>query len=69
MAEYLRAKDVARACGVTQRTILNWCSDRDLPHHRTAGGHVRFVEREVLDWMLRQKIPVPLEGLSERGAA
>lgn len=63
-AEHLTAQELADIFGVSLPTIHKWCQRRDLPHHRTLGGHLRFDTYKLRKYCEEREIIVP-EGLKE----
>jgi excisionase family DNA binding protein len=51
ISSLLRTKDLAQIFDVTERTITNWVADGKLPCFRTAGGHIRFRQGDVTEFM------------------
>jgi len=59
---------VADLCKVHHTTVINWMNEGVLQGYTTPGGHRRVMEREIREFMLRYKIPVPdeLQGQTRR---
>jgi excisionase family DNA binding protein len=62
---HFTTRQVAEICGVNLNTIQNWARRDIINGFRTAGGHLRFRESELLAFLTRQGIPLPPE--LERG--
>lgn len=54
-------RQVAEICGVNLNTIQNWARRDLIEGFRTAGGHLRFQEDAVKQFLERQGIPLPSE--------
>ncbi len=52
------AQDVARFCEVDLKTIHNWADSAKIPHHRTAGRHLRFRHVHVVAFLRRHGYPL-----------
>ena len=48
--DYLRAADIARVCGVSERTVRRWIAAETLPSVKVGG--VRLVAREAVEHAL-----------------
>ncbi len=53
--EYLRASEIARLCGVSERTVRRWIAAETLPSVKVGG--VRLVARQALEEMLAPTAP------------
>lgn len=62
--EYLNSQDLADIFGVSRTTIHNWAKLRQLPHHRTLGGQLRFCPRRVRAYCEARNVELP-EGLQK----
>jgi excisionase family DNA binding protein len=60
------AQDVARFCEVDLKTIHNWAVGGKIPHHRTAGRHLRFRHAHVVAFLRRHGYPIHAELASAR---
>lgn len=49
----LTAANLAAHVGVDQKTIHNWCNQKDMPHRRTPGRQLWFVAADVNPWLVR----------------
>lgn len=64
---YMTTTDVARLCGVSRFTILNWAKEGKIKTIRTVGRHHRIRESEAL-YLLRslgEKKKVSVPGMEE----
>lgn len=66
MTKSLTTGDVARACQVSQATIVNWIRDRGLPAYTTPGGHYRIQATALLHFATRFQMPVDWETIGIR---
>lgn len=55
----LTTGDVARICGVSPQTVINWCVAGKLQFRKLEGGHHRIPRAEVRALLTRCNIPVP----------
>ncbi len=53
--EYLRAGEIARLCGVSERTVRRWIAAGTLPSVKVGG--VRLVARQAIQQMLAPTAP------------
>jgi excisionase family DNA binding protein len=60
------ASDMARFCGVDNKTIHHWVTKGKLAHHRTEGRHLRFRRADVLDFLRSYGYPLPSDLTIER---
>jgi excisionase family DNA binding protein len=54
-------QDLARFCEVDLKTIHHWADGGKIPHHRTAGRHLRFRRNDILAFLRRHGYPVAPE--------
>jgi excisionase family DNA binding protein len=47
----VKAREIATLCGVTLQTILKWCREGKIPHHRISARCLRFDVAEVNAWL------------------
>lgn len=59
MKQTLSTSAVARLLGVAVRSVANWIDQGRLKAGRTPGGHRRVEAADLLDFLRRQKLPVP----------
>jgi excisionase family DNA binding protein len=52
----LRSHEVAALFDVTERTVINWAASGKLPCFRTAGGHLRFRNDDVMSVLEAQSL-------------
>jgi excisionase family DNA binding protein len=52
------AQDVARFCEVDLKTIHHWADAGKIPHHRTAGRHLRFRRNHLLHFLRAHGYPL-----------
>lgn len=57
----LTPKQAAAIAGVATNTIRLWARSGHLPHRLTAGGHRRFDEATVREWVALHATPAPAE--------
>ncbi|MBI3268210.1 MAG: response regulator [Planctomycetes bacterium] len=57
----LTVGEVARLCGVSRVSVLNWIQERGLQAFTTPGGHHRLQRRDVAEFLARQSMPVPAD--------
>jgi len=58
---HFTTRRIAEICGVNLNTVQNWARRKLIISFRTAGGHLRFREPDVVDFLNRQGIPLPEE--------
>jgi excisionase family DNA binding protein len=61
LKEVYTTGDVARVCGVTAATIVDWARDGKIESLRTPGNHRRFAPSVVRAFLERNGYPVPKE--------
>ena len=47
----VNAKHISELCGVSLQTVLKWCRDGKIPHHRISSRCLRFDLTEVNAWL------------------
>lgn len=57
----ITTQQLAKMMAVHISSVRLWCDFRGLPHHRTPGGHRRFVAGELVAYLREKGIPVPRE--------
>ncbi len=57
----LSTSAVARLLKVAVGSIVNWIDKGDLKAGRTPGGHRRVEVSDLIDFLVRQKLPIPPE--------
>lgn len=57
----LGTAEVARLCGVSESAIKRWSDDGTLTCLRTAGGHRRFLPRDIHHFLTSRQYEIPLE--------
>lgn len=57
MSRLLTPKQVSRAIGVSESTLKRWCDRGRIPVTRTAGGHRRLRQEDVLQLVRSGEIP------------
>lgn len=55
----LTSQQLANIFGVSLSTVHSWVRKRDLPHHRTLGGQLRFEALEVRKYCEQKKVELP----------
>ena len=53
--QLLTSRDLARLCGVTDRTLRNWRRDGDLPRQMALSGRPRWSRAVVDAWLEGRK--------------
>jgi excisionase family DNA binding protein len=59
--KHLSTTVVARLLGVAVGSVAKWIDKDELRAGRTPGGHRRVTEGDLLDFLHRQKLPIPPE--------
>ena len=59
--EWLGLAATARLLGVHPSTLRGWADRGELPAHRTAGGHRRFLQSEIQVWTAAQSAVQPAD--------
>ena len=58
MPKSLTTGDVARACQVSQATVVNWIRGRGLPAYTTPGGHYRIQATDLNQFAAHYRMPI-----------
>ena len=53
--------DVSKICGVTIQAVIGWEKQGKLPAYKTLGGHRRITKENLIEFLNKNKIPVPKE--------
>lgn len=61
MKDMLSTSEAARLLGVAVKSVSNWIDAGDLNAGRTPGGHRRIARQDLVDFLVRQNLPVPHE--------
>lgn len=61
MSRSFSTRDVARLLGVSIGSVANWIDRNRLRAGRTPGGHRRVAVCDLVDFIRRQKLPMPAE--------
>ena len=59
MKKALSTSAVARLLGVAVGSVANWIDQNKLKAGRTPGGHRRVVVEDLVEFLKRQKLPIP----------
>lgn len=59
-AQPLTARGVAELCGVELKTVHNWVANGHIPHFRTPGRHLRFQAQDVVQFLERCGVELPV---------
>jgi excisionase family DNA binding protein len=59
--KHLSTTTVARLLGVAVGSVAKWIDKDELRAGRTPGGHRRVTEGDLLEFLQRQKLPIPPE--------
>lgn len=54
--EVLTLKDTASLCGMSVNYLRKLTSQRMIPHYKPNGKMIYFNKREVIDWLLRNRV-------------
>lgn len=63
MEKPLTTGDVARACQVSQATVINWIRDRGLSAYTTPGGHFRVQAVDLQVFAAQYRMPVDWQAI------
>jgi excisionase family DNA binding protein len=61
MKNLLSTLDIARMLGVATASVSKWVDQNHLKAGKTPGGHRRVLVADLLDFLQRQKLPIPAE--------
>ena len=61
MTRFLTTRETARLVRVSINSISSWIDQGKLKAGRTPGGHRRVAVADLIDFLHRQKLPVPVE--------
>ena len=64
MRRHLTTSAVARLLGVAVGSVSNWIDQGKLKAGKTPGGHRRVATADLVEFLRRQKLPVPAELVS-----
>jgi len=53
--------EISKICGVSMPTIIGWIKQDKLKAFKTVGGHRRVKKEDLLDFLRKHEIPVPME--------
>lgn len=57
--DHLTTRELAALLQVNQTTVINWSKAGRLEHHKTLGGHRRYVVLDVLNFIASHNMPLP----------
>jgi len=57
---------ISKFCSVDITTVMAWIDDGKLPAYKTPGGHRRVLQPDLVEFLQRYRMPIPLE-LQKRG--
>jgi CheY-like chemotaxis protein len=66
MKKALSTLDISRMLGVAIASVAKWIDQDRLKAGRTPGGHRRVLAEDLLDFLHRQKLPIPKELLPSK---
>ncbi len=60
--------DISDMCGVGVTTIVDWVESGKLKAHKTLGGHRRISKQDLVEFLKKNKFPIPEEisGMAEK---
>ena len=61
MQQNLTTSEVARLLGVAVGSVANWIDQGQLKAGRTPGGHRRVAAADLMEFIRKQKLPIPPE--------
>ena len=59
--EIFTTHEVSKICKVDISTVANWINESKLPAYKTPGGHRRVKAEDLVKFMNKYKMPVPLQ--------
>lgn len=57
LKSFLNVEEVAELLNVAEKTVRKYVYERTIPYYKI-GGHVRFNEQKILDWIAEKEMPV-----------
>ncbi len=63
MLKPLTTGDIARACQVSQATVINWIRDRGLNAYTTPGGHFRVQVTDLKTFAEQYRMPIDWQAI------
>jgi len=57
LKSFLNVEEVAVLLNVAEKTVRKYVYERTIPYYKI-GGHVRFNEQKLLDWIAEKEMPV-----------
>jgi excisionase family DNA binding protein len=63
MLKPLTTGDIARACQVSQATVINWIRDRGLHAYTTPGGHFRVQVNDLQSFAAQYRMPIDWQAI------
>lgn len=63
MLKPLTTGEVARACQVSQATVINWIRDRGLMAFTTPGGHFRVLVDDLQNFASQYRMPIDWQAI------
>ncbi len=54
-------RQVGRICHVTVTAVINWINSGVLQAFKTIGGHRRVLRKDLIDFLINHKFPIPAE--------
>jgi excisionase family DNA binding protein len=65
--EVFSTHHMSAICGVTMPTVINWIKQGKLPAYKTLGGHRRIKKNDAIEFLKKNKFPLPDELVKEWG--
>ena len=56
LKSFLTVEEVAELLNVAEKTVRKYVWERSIPYYKI-GGHVRFNEQKLLDWIAEKEMP------------
>ncbi len=56
LKSFLTVEEVAALLNVAEKTVRKYVYERTIPYYKI-GGHVRFNEQKLLDWIAEKEMP------------
>lgn len=57
LKSFLTVEEVAALLNVAEKTVRKYIYERSIPYYKI-GGHVRFNQQKILDWIEMREMPV-----------